>query len=519
MKIISCDEAVRFIQDEDMVGISGSGGFGSPENLLIALRKRYESEHKPRNIGVTCGIFPGDLTRNYVGVNNLAIDGLVKVAISSHLGRGRLFGEMISDEKIEAYALPLGVYGHLLRAIAGKKKGVLNPGGLYNFCCPRIDGCKYNKKTKGEIVELIKIHGKEQLLYKAFPIHVALIKATYSDHDGNISLIHEPVIGEQMELAQAVHACGGKVIVEVEKIVDEIKPKEVSIFKKFVDYVVVTKQNPELGDYNFPIYRPELIGEAKYEFEKTKPIPLDERKICARRAVLELKENDIINLGIGMPDGVGQVAIEENIYDKIILSIETGVFGGVPVYGNSFGAAINPIALYKTTDMFDIYDGGIIDEAVLGLAEVDFKGNVNVSKLQNRVSGPGGFINITQSTQNIIFMGSFTAGGLEVEVKDGKLHIVQEGKYKKFKKKIEQITFAAKYATSHHQNIIFITERAVFKLEKNGLTLIEVAPGIDIKKDILAQMEFEPILSPNLKLMDERIFKEEKMNVENEINS
>lgn len=511
MKIITTEEAVQLIKDGDMVGLSGSGGFGSPENLLIALRKRYEKEGVPRNIGVTCGIIPSNLTRDYVGINNLAIDGLATKAISSHLGRGILFGEMIGQNKIEAYAIPLGVYGHLLRAIAGKKEGILTHVGLNTFCDPRIDGCKYNSKCQEEIVSLVNINGKEQLFYKSFPIHVALIKATYSDKDGNISLIHEPVIGEQLELASAVHACGGTVIVEVEKIVDSIKPKEVNIFKKFVDYVVVTSQNKELGDYNFPIYRPELIGEGDYEFEKVKPIPLNERKICVRRASLELKEDDIVNLGIGMPDGVGQVAIEENFYDKIILSIETGVFGGVPVYGNSFGAAIHPIALYKTTDMFDIYDGGIIDMAVLGLAEVDQLGNVNVSKLQNRASGPGGFINITQSTQNIILIGSFTSGGLEVEVKDGKLTILQEGKYRKFRSHVDQITLASKYALEHQQHILYVTERAVFTLKEEGLTLIEIAPGIDLEKDIVANMDFRPIVSKDLKLMDERIFFEQKM--------
>lgn len=516
MKIISAEEAVKLIKDKDMIGITGAGGCGSPENLLEALRKRYEKEGHPKKIGVTCGITPGNLTEEYVGFNNLALDGMVGLSICSHLGRGKLFGECVSNNKFPAYTIPLGVYGHLLRAIAGKKDGIITHVGLGTFCDPRLEGCKANDVCDDEIVELININGKEQLFYKSYDINVAFIKATYATEDGNVTLCHEPIIAEQVELASAVHACGGIVICEVEEIVkkDSILPKNVDIFKKIVDYVVVGKPKKELGEYNFPTFKPELIGEKKVALNKLETIPLDERKICGRRASLELEKDQIVNCGIGMPDTIGRIAVEEDYYDNIYISIETGVFGGVPVYGQLFGAAINPISLYSMTNIFDLYDGGIIDVGIVGIAEVDKYGNVNVSKLGKRTTGPGGFINITQNCKKTIFMGTFTSSGLEVEIVDGKLKILKEGKYKKFLNNVNQITFASKYSKNKNQKIIYITERCVFELNDDGLLeLTEIAPGIDIERDILPNMEFEPVISKNLKVMDLRIFKDEKMKI------
>lgn len=513
-KFVNANDAVKVIKDNDMVGISGSGGCGSPENLLTTLRLRYEKEQHPKNIGVACGISASNLTEDFVGFNNLAIDGLVGKAICGHLGRGKLFGKAISENKFAAYTIPLGIYGHLLRAIAQKNPGIISHVGLNTYCDPRLEGCKANEKAREEIVKLVSIDNKEYLFYKSFPINVALIKASYCDKEGNISLYKEPIIGEQVELASAVHSCGGIVICEVDEIVDYIVPKKVDIFKKFVDYIVVAKQRTDLGEYNFPIYKPELIGEEIVKPEELPPIPLNERKICGRRAALELKKDMIVNCGIGMPDTIGKIAAEEGFSDKIYISIETGVFGGIPVYGQLFGSAINPISLYSTANIFDLYDGGALDVGVVGLAEVDMYGNVNVSKLNNRVTGAGGFINITQNCKKIIIMGTFTSGGLEVEVKNNKLSIIKEGKYNKFVKKVGQITLSSKNVINNKQDIIYITERAVFKLDNNGmLKLTEIAPGIDLKKDIIDKMEFTPIIDNNLKIMDLNIFNEDKMNI------
>lgn len=515
MKVISAEEAVKLVKDKDMLGITGNGVCGSPENLLDALRRRYVSLGHPKSIGISCGVATGNYADEYVGFNNLASKGMVGKVICSHLGRGKLFVDYVSNNKIPVYTLPLGVYDHLLRAIAGKKEGIVTHVGLGTLCDPRLEGCKANSACKEEIVELIKLNGKEQLFYKSYKIDVAFIKATYSDVDGNITLCHEPIILDQVELAAAVHASGGIVICEVEKIVKKgsILPKNVDIFEKLVDYVVVGKPRKDLGGYNFPVFRPELIGEKKASLKKIAPIPLDERKICGRRASLELKCDQVINLGVGMPDTIGRIALEEGYYDKIYISIDTGVFGGVPEYGELFGAAINPIALHSMANTFDLYDGGIVDVAVLGLAEVDRHGNVNVSKLAGRTMGPGGFINISQNCKKAVFIGTFTSSGLEVKVENGELKIIKEGKYRKFLSDVNQITFSAKESKRAKQEVIYITERCVFKLNGKGLLeLTEVAPGIDIERDILSNMEFKPAISKDLKVMDSRIFKNGKMN-------
>ncbi len=518
MKIITLEEAILKIKDNDMVGVSGSGGCGSPENLLYTLGKVYEKTGHPQNIGVCCGITPGDLSMNDVGFNNLAKEGLVGKAICGHLGRNKKFGEFVNQNKFAAYTIPLGVYGHLLRAIAGHEVGVVTHVGLNTFCDPDLEGCRANAAAVEDIVEKINIAGESRLLYKSFPINVALIKATYADSDGNVTLCHEPIIGEQVELASAVHASGGIVICEVEEILPSriILPKNVDIFEKIVDYVVVAKQRTDLGDYNFPIFKPELIGEKKVSPKDIEKMPLNERKICGRRACFLLKPKDIVNLGIGMPDSVGVIAAEEGFSDKIYISIETGVFGGVPVYGSLFGAAINPISLYSTCNIFDLYNGGVIDVAVLGLAETDIHGNVNVSRINNRTTGPGGFINITENSKKIIFIGTFTTKGLEVEIKDGELKIIKEGSIKKFVSSIGQITFVGQEAVKKQNEVWYITERAVFKLNNAGnLELVEIAPGIDLQKDILDNMEFKPVISENLKYMDASIFESELIHYPN----
>lgn len=517
MKVIKASEVGKLIHDGDTVAISGSGGSGSPEALLKGIMTSFKKTGHPWNLTVTTGISPGNLSNDDVGMNMLAYPGLVGKAICAHLGQGRVFGNAIGKNQFPAFAIPLGVLNHLLRAIAGHEPGVITHVGLNTFADPRIEGCCANEKAKKlkPIVEVINIDKKEYLLYKSFPINACILKATYSDEDGNISLEHEAVIGEQYEMAVATHNSGGTVIVQVEKIVPKgsLRARNVLIHNKLVDYVVVAPPDLSLGEYNIPIYRPEVTGDIKVPLDNLQPRILDERKVCGRRSAMELKEGYAINLGVGMPDSVSGVAAEEGFSDKLYLSVESGTMGGVPVGGIAFGACINPDSVISTPDNFDMYNGGVLDMAVVGLAEVDKEGNVNVSKFGTRVTGPGGFINITQNTKKVIFMGTFTATDLEVNVGDGKIKIVKEGKNKKFVDKVQQITFSAKNAIKNKQEILYVTERCVFKLTRRGVTLIEIAPGIDLKKDILNNMAFKPIVSNDLKLMDERIFKDEKMNL------
>lgn len=517
MKVIRSEEVAKLIHDGDTVAISGSGGSGSPEALIKSVMESYQKNQSPKNITVTCGISPGNLTDDDVGMNMLAKPGLVGKAICAHLGMGRVFGNAIGKDQFPAYAVPLGVINHLYRAIAGHEIGVLTHIGLDTFADPRIEGCCANESAKKlePIVELVEINGKKNLLYKSFPIHVALLKATYADTEGNISLEHEAVIGEQYNMAIAAHNSGGIVIVQVEDIKPKasFKARNVLIHSSLVDYVVVAKPDDSLGEYNVPKYRPELTGDEKIELGSIKIRPLDERKVCGRRSAMELKSGNVINLGVGMPDSVANVAAEEGFSEDIYLSVESGPTGGVPIGGVVFGSSINPDSVISTAEQFDAYNGGSLDMAIVGLAEVDSEGNVNVSKFGTRVTGPGGFINITQSTKKVIFMGTFTTVGLEEQIQDGKLTILKEGQKKKFVKKLDQITFSAKNAVANHQEILYVTERAVFKLTEQGIVLIEIAKGMDMNKDILDQMEFKPMISENLTFMDERIFKEEKMNL------
>lgn len=520
MKVIDQKDVATLIKDGDMVAISGSGGSGSPEALIRSVMDSYLETSHPKNIGVTCGISPGNLTNDDVGMNMLAKDGLVGKAICAHLGMGRVFGNAIGSNQFPAFAVPLGVINHLYRAIAGHEEGIITHIGLGTFADPRVEGCAANEKAKQlpPIVDVITLNGKENLFYHSFKIDVALLKASYADEEGNISFQEEGIIGEQYNMAIATHNNGGIVIVEVK----DIKPKnsfrarDVLIHSSYVDYVVVNPPTDELGEYNIPFYRPEITGDKRIELEDIKIRPLDERKICGRRSAMELKKGDVINLGVGMPDSVANSCAEEGISDYIYLSVESGPTGGVPIGGVVFGSSINPDSVIPTAEQFDAYNGGCLDMAIVGLAEVDKEGNVNVSKFGTRVTGPGGFINITQSTNKIIFMGTFTAVNLQEKIEDGKLVIEQEGEKFKFVDKVQQITFSAKQAIKNNQQILYVTERGVFQLTEKGIMLIEIAPGVDLEKDILNQMAFQPLISENLKEMDKRIFQEEKMNIKEE---
>ena len=517
MKIIKESEIGQYIKDNDTVAISGSGGSGSAETIIKGISDSFVKTGHPRNLTVTCGISPGNLTNDEVGMNMLAKKGLVGKAICAHLGMGKVFGNAIGKNEFPAFAVPLGVINHLYRAIAGGEIGLVTKIGLNTFADPRIEGCRANEKAKKlePIVELVTIDGQTQLFYKSFPINVAVIKATFADEEGNISLEHEAVIGEQYNMAIAAHNSGGIVIVQVEKIVPKntLRARNVLIHSSLVDYVVVSKPDTSLGEYNMPVYRPEITGDKRIALESIKSKPLDNRKICGRRSAMELRKGYVINLGVGMPDSVANVCAEEGISDDIFLSVESGPTGGVPIGGVAFGGAINPDSVISTAEQFDAYNGGSLNMAVLGLAEVDENGNVNVSKFGPRVTGPGGFINITQNTKKVIFMGTFTAGHLKEEIKDNKLYILEEGQTKKFVKKVEQITFSAQNALDNNQEILYVTERAVFRLTGLGLELIEIAPGIDLQKDILKQMEFKPLIADNLKEMDQKIFQVNKMHL------
>jgi propionate CoA-transferase len=518
-KIVSADEAVSIIRDGDTVATEGFVGAGFSEEIAIALEQHFIKTGTPRNLTIVYAAGQGDGKER--GLNHLAHEGLIGMVIGGHIGLAPKLQKLIRENSILAYNFPQGVVTHLFRDIASKKPGTITRVGLGTFIDPRIDGGKLNEKTFREgknLIELIMLDGQEYLYYKAFPINIAIIRGTTADTDGNISMEKEALTLEALSMATAAKNSGGFVIVQVERIAERgtLNCRQVKVPGIMVDCVVVSK--PENHWQTFAVqYNPSFSGEVKIPMTSITPMETGPRKIIARRAAFELKPNSVVNLGIGMPEGVANVANEEKVIEYLTLTAEPGVIGGMPNGGLNFGTGTNTDCLIDQPYQFDFYDGGGLDIAFLGSAEMDKEGNVNVSKFGPRFVGPGGFINISQNAKKVVFLGTFTAGGLKVTIAEGKARIEQEGRERKFVDKVDQITFSGKYAAAKKQTVLYITERCVFYLSEEGMELVEIAPGIDLEKDILALMDFKPVMKVKPRLMDARIFKPEPMGIKDEI--
>lgn len=525
-KIVSAAEAVRLIRDGDTVATGGFVGIGFAEEIALALEARFlEGDSAADETDPVRRSQPRDLTLVYAagqgdgkdkGLNHFAHEGLLKRVIGGHWGLCPKLQQLAVAGRVQAYNLPQGVISRLFRDIAAHRPGHLSRVGLGTFVDPRFGGGKLNAATTDDLVRVITIDGEEALFYRAFPIHVGIIRGTTADPDGNVTMEKEALTLEALAIAMAVRNSGGIVIVQVERIAERhsLPARQVKVPGVMVDCVVVARPENHWQTFAEP-YSPAFSGELRVPLDLSgaaaAATPLSARKIIARRAAMELDANSVVNLGIGMPEGIAAVANEEKIVDLMTLTAEPGVIGGVPAGGLNFGAATNTQAVIDQPYQFDFYDGGGLDIAFLGLAQADEQGNLNVSRFGPKLAGAGGFINISQSAKKVVFVGSFNAGKLQLDVSDGRLRIQSDGDTPKFVREVEHRSFSGAESLRRGQRVLYVTERCVFRLTTEGLELIEIAPGIDLQQDILDRMAFAPVIRQAPVLMDAAIFRPEAM--------
>lgn len=514
-KIISVESAMDLLKDGDCIAITAAGLIGFPEYIARKLEERFLKTGHPKELTLYSGCGHGVPKKDW-GDNHFAHIGMLKKVVCSHPDVVPKVRSMIEQNEIEAYVLPQGVLNQLYRCSAAKQPGLLSKIGIGTYIDPRQDGGKMNSITTKDIVRVMELDGDEWLFFESQPVTVAIIRGTTADENGNVSIEKEALKLEVLEVALAAKSSGGKVIVQVERVVNEggIPAKNVVIPAELVDAVVIAENIEETHRMtDGTLYNPYMSGEIKGPISRVVPQDgvLTPADIICRRAVFELYEGAVVNVGVGVGAGVGNVAAVENIVDKVTFTLELGAIGGAPQGGPNFGSTLNPTAFLAHPSMFDFYHGGNLDITFLGAAQLDEEGNVNVSRFGGRPAGQGGFIDISQTSKKIVFCTYFKTKGFKATVDDEGLHIVSEGEVSKFVSKVEQITFNGKYSRERQQEVVIVTERCVFNLRKEGVVLTEIAPGIDLEKDVLAQMDFKPIVSENLKTMDARIFRGGRM--------
>lgn len=514
-KVVTAAEAAALLQDGDTVTTSGFVGIGVPEELLLAVESRFLETGHPTDLSLFFAAGQGDGKER--GLNHLGHEGLLKRVIGGHWGLIPKVAKLAVEEKIEGWNLPQGCISQLYRDVAAGKLGMLSKVGLDTFVDPRNGGGAINKISTEKQVELVEFSGEEVLFYRAPKITVALLRGTTADELGNVTMEREALVLDNLAQAMAVKNAGGVVIVQVERLAgaNSLSSREVHLPGILVDAIVVAE--PENHPQTYATAYKHAFSNRINSMEGDIPkMPLDARKVIARRCAFELPVNGVVNLGIGMPEGVAAVAAEERLLNHVTLTAEPGVIGGQPASGLDFGAAVNVDAIIPQNNQFDFYDGGGLDLACLGMAETDKRGNVNVSRFGTRLAGAGGFINISQNARRVVFAGTFSTGGAKLVVQDGKLVIGTEGQSRKFIEAVQQITFSGARAGRMGQPVLYVTERCVFELTPDGVRLTEIAPGIDLQKDVLALMDFVPQMDEVVP-MDARIFNPEEMGLRNDL--
>jgi propionate CoA-transferase len=506
MQVVDVPAAVRLVPDGATLLIGGSGaGHAVPQRFIDELADVFQCDGHPRDLTTVRVVGIGDFADR--GFSQLALPGLMRRTIGSNIGNEPRLGAMVEAGELEAYSFPQGVLSQLCREIAAGRPGLVTHVGLGTYVDPRQTGGKQNERTTDDLVEVVTLRGREWLLYHAFPIDVAVIRGTTADEDGSLTMEDEAIQGEMLAMAMAARNSGGIVIAEVRQLAARgaLPMRDVKVPGALVDYVYV---DPDQRQTYATRYSPYYAGAVRRPAPgpEADPVPLDVRKVLARRSLLEFRAGDICNLGFGVSQGIGAIAFEEGIADQLVLTVEQGIFGGVPVAGNEGGAGFNYQALLDQPSMFDFYDGGGLDVTSLSFAEVDADGNVNVHAFEGRLRGPGGFPNITARTRKVCFVGTLTTGGLELDLSAGRPRIVAEGSVQKFVPRVREVTFSGALARERGQDVRYITERAVFALAERGLMLVEVAEGIDVRRDVVERMGFKPAVAEPLGTIDPRVY-------------
>ncbi|WP_342620909.1 CoA-transferase [Rhodoferax sp. GW822-FHT02A01] len=520
-KFMTAAEAANLINDGDTIGLmGGGGGLMEATHMFEAVQHRFLTTQSPRNLSFVHALGIGD--KKTKGMNCFAHEGLVRKVIGGHWVWSPAMQQLARDNKIEAYILPGGVSSQLMREIGAGRPGLITHVGLGTVCDPRHGGGRMNEAARDDLAEVIQMDGHEYLRYKPFPIHVAIVRASAADEEGNISFEHEAANLDAQSLALAARNSGGKVIVQVRERLPKgaLKAREVRIPGAWMDAIVVDANQQVSYAIPFdPAFSGELTGQERAASEAADHAAevaaaqeaFGERQAVARRAYQEIfntgKARPIINYGVGVPDAVAKMIAARNEHHRIYQTIEHGTYGGTLMDGVLFGYARNATAMLDAATQFDFYGGGGLDVAFLGFGEFDQEGSVNVSRLGGITVGPGGFIDIAQNARKVVFCGTLAAKGVQLQTGDGQMRVLQQGAVKKLVQRVDQITFSGPQGLVRGQEVLYLTERGSFRLTAQGIELFEIAPGIDLQRDILDQMEFTPQVAQPLRVMDSAHFR------------